>query len=263
MKDSSSRPLLKKRAYLLEACLVFMLAWHAQADSFSLSNSERNQIQVFLQGFLGKSANGLIKRTKVVARSDLSPGLWGHTSQDQNTIEIDAELLGDRQHLLATLVHELIHQYSYAQKRNDDDFFEEGTALLGEYLFLGQLYGKEAAIRSFLPIVESALKNTHENLFTLNRTAADYGRSFLFFLFLHETFNGNHFNQYYSRETKTSWEGVINSLEKSSSKALIPKTWINAHSLQQSFLSSLESRRNVLALTQNDSFTLMLSLITR
>ncbi len=162
--------------------LLFILCKTSFASD--LEQRELSQVHSFLTTYLklNKQEERYLKGIKVEVTGELTEGLSGFSDAHKKHIRLSPDLK-NKALQSSTLVHELIHQFYYRSKHSEEDWALEGVALLGEYLYLAQYYGKEFAVRSFVPLVNSAMSDSAVDFTTFERSQNDYGEAFLLFLF--------------------------------------------------------------------------------
>jgi hypothetical protein len=96
------------------------------------------------------------------------------------TVIISPEIASNTEDLLKIIVHEFIHDYFYKRKITPPLWFEEGTALLAEFILSGAPSGA-AIVEHFQKPQASFLKDISDPELSL----AAYGEAQLFFIYLH------------------------------------------------------------------------------
>ncbi|MEQ1663912.1 MAG: hypothetical protein ABL927_00890, partial [Bdellovibrionales bacterium] len=103
---------------------------------------------------------------------------------DTLTILISPDMVGETEELLKIIVHEFVHDYFYknyaSSKLNLPLWYEEGTALLSEYVFSNKPSGS-AIVEHLSKPTASFLKDISNPALSLSA----YGEAQLFFMYLH------------------------------------------------------------------------------
>ena len=158
-----------------------------------------------------------------------------------------------------TLIHEAIHLYFYRTHPGEEMWAMEGIALLGEFLYDLKYFGKEATFLSFQPLLNEYFKSSKRSLNSFDQTAADYGKTFLFYLFAYETFQRDDFVRTYFRNQRVGINSVIEAIQLNPQSRFTPDAWKNESVIVTQFYQSLINRRNTLGISLNDLFTQMLA----
>jgi hypothetical protein len=254
--------LAHQKIILFFSLLVGTTFLHPNEGRADLDPDERE----FLTAFLGLTAKeASIHFQELDLPADSLQTRYGESKRSApTTIYLNRKLLSleDDQglRLKCTRVHEAIHLYFMrAHPRIDEEWIEEGFATLGEYLYALGRFGKLKTFQFFLPIVNEAVIHPEESLSEFYGRPSDYGRSFLFFLFLYETFSQSEFSQTFFREKDTGWSGLTNSLFNSYAFSLTPHAWKKRETLVSQFYWSLIQKRNMLSTTLRDRFSQLLT----
>ncbi len=213
---------------------------------------KEKEISTFLSEILGAKKSSIrALPSKITYSTETS--LWGHVSRKDSVISISESLKASEKEaeLNSTLLHEKIHLLYYSLRPEENDFVLEGIALLSEFLFLNQHYGKLKAFRSMLPLVKAA---SLSDSFTNDESS--YGHSFLFHLFLYVNFGESDFLKAHLQTKKSGLEGLQKALQTKG----IPKNWAQMEFIQEEFQKSLLTKSNTLGLKANDLFEQLINL---
>lgn len=205
-------------------------------------------VEPFLKKFLHDKS--LPQRLTLIQSSKIQPleALYCPSLNQSSralTIIISPDTASNSEDLLKIIVHEFIHDYFYKRQIQPVLWYEEGTALLAEYIFSGTPSGA-AIVEHFQKPQASFLNDISSRELSL----AAYGEAQLFFIYLHNFLGDELLADLLSAmPTSASSISALNQIIASSSKSL----WRNFNEAYRDFqIAKYVNRIDYFATTEQD-----------
>lgn len=226
-------PLEKPRIFLKT---FLTLVIHLTSVS-SFADSTQNANEQVLQ-FLKDSGIQINQSAQIIKDENLK--YHAFAKKDENVILLNPSL--NEIQTKINLVHEYIHRYRYQIGANDEIWFSEGLAQMGEFIYSGwpNNYNTIVKDKGYL-----LLSNDQDDF---KPNGYGYPSSFLLFHYLYKHFGGKAFLNQVIHSSKTGWENILESIEILKAKKIIKK---------DDFVVTKENiiRHFAVALGLNDSYS--------
>lgn len=219
----------------LSKMLLTLVILLTSVSSFA-DNTENANSKVLL--FLKESGIQINQSAQIIKDENLK--YHAFAKKDENVILLNSAL-NDIQTKI-NLVHEYIHKYRYQIGANDEIWFSEGLAQMGEFMYSGwpNNYNTIVKDKGYLLI------SNDQNDFKPN--GYGYPSSFLLFHYLYTHFGEKAFLNQVIHSSKTGWNNILESIEILKSKKII---------IKDDFVVTKENiiRHFAVALALNDSYS--------